>query len=459
MSFFENIKRSLGFGGDSYDEDDPLYEDTTLSLESDGSSAAMTSAPIAPEPPKPAEFSRQMQEAIFTKVVEVFNASLPDFLAKSVDPDRERQNLLDALDSGVKDYIDNISRQATEYCEAQWKARQANMAAELEALKAKAGEIEKQSSEVKQRQLSADRQKRALSDRVHDLEATVAKLESEREQYELENRSLVNRIKVANVQQEDLEKAQADLQALQLEFNKLRQDPQGALSAQLAELEKQKSDAEDAKKIIAAKAAEMEIGIDSLKEQLRVANEMLDDQRKRLAEAESYSASAKTDAEAKDKEIGELKHTIAEYEEVMSRLGELDTTLTRQQDKIKSQKKAIAERDSQIEALKATITENLRLQAEREKQLQNEIQALRPPTVVAEMQVDFGAVSEENAPIISEDDLSAMEETFESGDWYTKAPPAQTPSMRPTEAEAEFGYHAPRRKNSPTNHPDQLSLF
>ncbi len=133
--------------------------------------------------------------------------------------------------------------------------------------------------------------------------------------------------------------------------------------------------------------------------------------------------------------------------------------MTRLTEKVKTQKKTIGQKDAEIDSLKSTIAENQRKSAEREKSLKSQISALRPPTVVAEMQVDFGAVSEETAPRISEDDLSAMEETFESGEWFTKTPPAETPSMRPSESEADFGYRAPRRKAPQINNPDQLSLF
>ena len=39
-----------------------------------------------------------------------------------------------------------------------------------------------------------------MADRVTDLEAQVERLEAEREQYELENKSLLNKLKVADIQ-------------------------------------------------------------------------------------------------------------------------------------------------------------------------------------------------------------------------------------------------------------------
>lgn len=470
MSFISKLKRSLGFGPDDEVEYDPIYDDTAAGVETSESETAPGTAPQEEPQVKPVDFDSDMQNLIFAKVVEVFNQAMPDFISKATDQEMQRRMLFDSLDAGVKDYLKSISAAAEAYCDAQWKARQNSMAAELDAIKLRAGEIEKQSSDIKQKQLSADRQKRALTERVHDLESQVAKLESEREQFELENRSLVNRIKVANVQQEDLEKAQADLQALSRELNDIRKNPESAFAEHEEKLNKQ--------------IAEMTDGIDSLKEQLRVSEEMREDLRKRYEEKLDSQKQSLTeeneelkkkvsklegslttienlrkDLAAKTIEVNELNGMIKDYDELNSRMSEVDQAMTRLNEKIQSQKKIIGERDAEIDSLKATIAENKRIQAERVKSLKAEIDALRPPTVVSEMQVDFGSVTEDSAPRISEDDLSAMEETFESGEWFTKTPPAATPSMRPPETDAEFGYRAPRRKSPQVTNPDQLSLF
>lgn len=470
MSFISKLKRSLGFGPDDEVEYDSIYEDTAAAVETPASET--DAAEMSQEHPqvKPVDFDADMQNLIFAKVVEVFNNAMPDFISKATDQEMQRRILFDSLDAGVKDYLKSISTAAEAYCDAQWKARQNSMAAELDAIKHRAGEIEKQSSDIKQKQLSADRQKRALTERVHDLESQLAKLESEREQFELENRSLVNRIKVANVQQEDLEKAQADIHALTLELNAIRNNPESAFAEREEKLNKQ--------------IAEMTDGIDSLKEQLRVSEEMREDLKKRYEEKLDSQKQAlsveneelkkkisklevslttidnlRKDLAAKTVEVNDLNEMIKDYDELNSRMGEVDKAMTRLNDKILSQKKIIGQRDAEIDTLKATIAENKRIQAERVKSLKAEIDALRPPTVVAEMQVDFGSVTEDSAPRISEDDLSAMEETFESGEWFTKTPPPPTPSMRPPEADAEFGYRAPRRKSPQITNPDQLSLF
>ena len=425
MSIFSKFKRALGFGPDDDEADEQLFADTAAADEN------AEDAPPPPAAPAPVEFDAAMQDAIFSHVVDVFNASLPDFLAKTTDRDAQLKYLRQSLDSGVKEYLDSLSKASELYCEAQWKARQSSMASELETIRVRADEIEKQSSDIKQKQLSADRQKRALTERVHDLESQLARLESEREQFELENRSLVNRLKVANVQQEDLEKLQTELQHLRLENQQMRENPGDVAARQIEALNTQ--------------IAEMTDGIESLKEQIRVSKDMNDDMRSRLSERE--------------KEISELNELLKQFADVERQLSEVEAVIAAKDDKIKSQKKLLDSRSAEVGQLKQTIAENLRLQAEREQKLQAEIASMRPPTVVSEMTVEFGEAAEDSVPKISEDDLNAIEQTFESDDWFTKTPPPETPSMRPPEYDSDFGYQAPRRKSHSPEHPDQLSLF
>ena len=65
-------------------------------------------------------------------------------------------------------------------------------------------------------------------------------------------------------------------------------------------------------------------------------------------------------------------------------------------------------------------------------------------------------IDEEPTPQISEEELTAIEQSFENGEWFTKSQPVETPPVRPDDS--DFGYQEPKRKK---NHPDpnQLSLF
>lgn len=453
MSIFSAIKRGLGFSDGEDDEDDGLYADTTPGETE--APAAVHQQPVTGSELKPVEFDPDMRKRIFDKVVEVFNASLPDFLRRSVDTKAQSEYLYQSLDTGIKDYISSLAAASQAYCEQQWEQRQASLTADLEAVRTRAADIEKQSADVKQKQLSADRQKRALADRVHDLESQLGKLEAEREQYELENRSLVNRLKVANVQQEDLENLRAETDRLKLEIARLRENP-----------------GEDSRQEIEALKTQIEAmseGIDSLKEQQRVSDGMLADMRQRLAVSAAEIETRDTRVSALQDELDSTRRKLEEanamlndFNELSQKMEEVDQAMSRRDDKIKSQKKLLASRDAEIESLRRTISENLRLQAEREKAMRDELNAAKSETPRRSVMIDMTgepAPGDEIPPKISDNDLTDIEQTFESEEWFTKTPPARTPSMRPPEDDSDFGYRPPKRKTPPPHNSDQLSLF
>lgn len=465
MSFFSSLKRGLGFGGDDDDDDD----DRLLADDSDTAAAEPDTAPSDAD--RPLEVSADARARIFESVVKVFDAALPDFLARSVDQAAQREYLLGALDKDLRAYLDSLSEAADARCRREWESRQAALTAELDSVRAKSAELERQSADTRQKQLSADRQKRALSDRVHDLESVVGKLEAEREQYELENRSLVNRLKVAGVREDDADAARAEIDRLKAEVERLRNLPEAA--ADPAETE-----------ALRRQVAEMTDGIEALKEQQRVSSEMLDDERRRLAEAtaglatatESLSAATEELAAVRDEADG-LRRRVADtdarlaeateagaatateledcrrrleeanalldgFNELQHKMEEVDRALRSRDTKIKRLKQQLAERDSELETLRSHMT------------------ADTPAAYAADDATAVDPAPEESpAPRISESELSAMEQTFESEEWFTKTPPAETPSMRPSEDDSDFGYRPPRKRATPPVHPDQLSLF
>lgn len=411
MNLFDRFKLALGFGPD-VDPSDPLFADTHLPEVNDIQSPAGIKADSEREV-RPVEFEPAMQDAIFEKIVEVFNQSLPEFIGKSIDRDAQIKYLRDSLDEGIKKYLESLNVAAKEYCEQQWKARQNDMAAELEAIKERAEDVEKRSNDIQQKQLSADRQKRALTERVHDLESQLARLESEREQYELENRSLVSRLKVASVYQEDGEKMKAEIQSLKAEITKFKEDPEAV--------------GREREEALNAQIAEMEQGIEALKEQIRIADDIRDNLRGEIKQKDR-------DIESRDKEIAELNELISEFDAATARMEKAEKQMIDMRNTIESQKAEIKTRDEEIESLKDTISENITRQAEREKMLRDEIEELQNSRL-PEMEIGFDdellekshgnaeapATAEQPSddeedymPMISDEDLTEMSASFDA---------------------------------------------
>lgn len=418
---FNALKRLFGFGSDTDTDQDQLLAD-----DADAPAASDFKDKPADKPADPPAFDHDIAERIFGSVIQIFNNSLPKFVADSVDPKVQAELIRKALDQDIQKYLDSLSETARQYCDQQWKQTRKQLEDEIAAAKAKSAEVQRKSDEFQQRQLSAERQRRALSDRVHDLEAQLTKLEADREQLDLEKRSLVNRLRVASVQGGADMPAEAATEPV--EVQKLHQT-----------------------------IAEMQSGIDSLKEQNRVANEMLEDQRKRLAEAKKELDEARQQLAAKEKELAEANEAISQFNEVVPQMQKVDEILSAKEEKIKQLRKTISARDNEITALRKTISDNIRAQAIREKELQSQIDKLqgaapKPATLMTISE----PIDEEPTPQISEEELSAIEQSFESGEWFTNSKPVDTPTPRPDDS--DFGYQEPKRKKNQPD-PNQLSLF
>lgn len=418
---FNALKRLFGFGSDTDTDQDQLLAD-----DADAPAASDSKDKPADKPADPPAFDHDIAERIFGSVIQIFNDSLPKFVADSVDPKVQAELIRKALDQDIQKYLDSLSETARQYCDQQWKQTRKQLEDEIAAAKAKSAEVQRKSDEFQQRQLSAERQRRALSDRVHDLEAQLTKLEADREQLDLEKRSLVNRLRVASVQ------GGADMPA--------------EAAAEPVEVQK-----------LHQTIAEMQSGIDSLKEQNRVANEMLEDQRKRLAEAKKELDEARTLLAAKEKDLADANEAISQFNEVVPQMQKVDEILSAKEEKIKQLRKTISARDNEITALRKTISDNIRAQAKREKELQNQIDNLQgaAPKPATLMTIDE-PIDEEPTPQISEEELSAIEQSFENGEWFTNSKPVETPPIRPDDS--DFGYQEPKRKKNQPD-PNQLSLF
>ena len=271
MPFFDKIRQALGFSDGEDDIDDAIIRDDTPSgmyrhirpnaaTAQDTSRAEDTKPAAATEQTSPATAADEADRAaaIFDRVLEVFNQSLPDFLKQSVDPEAQRKYLYKSLDDGLKAYIANLKDQAAREAEARWRKDNDALQTSVKNLEQRAREIEDKRTEISQKQMSSDRQRRALSERVHDLESTVARLEAEKEQFELERQSMVNKLKVAAVyEKENTELHEQIEQMVAKRSNAVTEAAADSaviedLNAQVAEAQKQadeaRKQAEEAKK-------------------------------------------------------------------------------------------------------------------------------------------------------------------------------------------------------------------
>lgn len=295
MSFFDKFKRAMGFPSMDEEEIEEGIDATVTPLRERQQRAGepevapeVAPTPVAPAPTVAEEAAaraeampRPQPEVIFSRVVEIFNEALPGFLQKSVDPEKQRQLLYSSLDASIRNYFEELERMVERRHEARFQADRLRLQEQIDALRLKAQKEEEVNSDAKTRQLSAERQKRALSERVHDLEKRISEIEAENEQYILENKTMANKIRLLGMTDADAEELRKDTLA---KTEELRQK-QEEVAAIIADAEKKQAEAES---IIGEAVKEKEqLALQLEEAQSRIA--ALDDENRRMSEAMEQS--------------------------------------------------------------------------------------------------------------------------------------------------------------------------
>lgn len=464
MSFFESFKRVFGFGPDSDEYSD---SDDSTGAEAVATDTCALSAESVDETPAPA-IDADMRAAIFEGVVKIFNSALPDFLQRGVDPQAQQKALAESLDAGLTQYLDGLVARAEQHAESRLQASVEASRREAERLKTEMQQLEHQRSNIQEQQLSADRRRRALSERVTDLESRLAAADAEREQLQLENRSMMNKLKVADVQPgvvDDLTRQVEELTARlaeggdsgdaariaaerSAEIEKARAEAKGAMAlaeAAKAESAEAKAQVEAAKaEAEAARTAEAEAretaarlgeecdtmrqAIENLKEQDRMGQAMYNDMQ------EKYSAE-RTAREGAEHELSEARELLKAVDDMKEQFGQIEAV--------------IRKRDERIEKLKAT-----------NRRLRDDITALKEQmTAMAGPNLFSGG--EESATLPDAEtvrEMQSYEDDFQCPDWFAREPDEEH-SRAPRPDNDDFGYTEPPRKPRKPDSDAQMLLF
>jgi DNA repair exonuclease SbcCD ATPase subunit len=299
--------------------------------------------------------------AIFEHVVETFNKSLPDFLKQSVNQEAEKKYLYDTLSADLKQYLTSIAERTQKQCQDSWLADKERLQENVRELEAKAKSVEEQREELTQKQLSADRQRRALSDRVVDLEKQVMTYEAEREQFQLENKSLVNKLKVAGVAEKDIEAMRDEITRLQAELNDARRQNL------TQNMEAAVPGTDNSEKIAAlqAKVTELEKSLAEANDKEQKANQELEAMKAKVDDAETLS-----------KELSEIESQIEQFEQVKAKKDARINDLTQE----------LAQANETVALLKETVAKYGEDKSDIEKKLNGEIAVLKQQLADTEAQ-------------------------------------------------------------------------
>lgn len=399
---FKSIKKAFGFvDDDELIADDPEAEAPSLP---DSVSEANESTPQQPN---------INADRIFSHVVEVFNASLPGFLKAGANAEAQRRYLYDTLSADIKAHLDSLEAQAREACESRWRNDRDSLNQKVRQIEARSKELEEKKIELSQKQLSADRQKRALSDRVHDLEKQLSKLAADREQYDLENKSLINKLKVAGVFEKENEELRDELNRLQAENLHLRngQAVQGGGTADSEEAAKATARAEEAE----AKVKEAETKLAEAEKRAQEAETKAKDAEKRIAEAENKAAKAEERVAAAEKETLE---TAVRLEELEKHNGSDADKLREQLNQAVSDKKNIGEQNkklsSQLESLRKGQSEAVSTIENLKKELDAQQKTIETLRAEAKNRPDDEEIKVLRLKVAEAEDVKSQIEAIES---------------------------------------------
>lgn len=537
MNFFNGLKKAFGFGEDDLDEEVEGIDarvtpyrrrdeaersqedavgasaDASVSLSDAARDAAQ---PHAAEPSALEAPAAVSPDVIFEAVVKIFNEALPQFLGESVDEKRQREYLYRALDGSMKSYLEQVAADARRHCGEQFEGERRSLHQEIETLREKARQEENGLEELKKQQLSAERQKRALSEKVHELEKLTATLQAENEQYMLENKSLLNKIRLTSVTASVAEGANDETEALAAkieELNALVASQKAQNETLQAELEAQKAAAE------AATAEAVKAETDALKEAAEKADReakenmmALDSNRRKLTAVTEQLQTATAEVEHLREQLEEANENLRIVEDLNEKMKKLEETHLRYEaekrtlrDQLLAQKEELAKRDEekrtydeviamkdnrirtledQAGSLRKTIENNLYEHARTEGVLREEIERLNNRRYQLKEEKQEASAAEPSpadtpapadAPMVAPAEdaakeakpksrrgrkpkmkISAIDESITDTDWLVASPPAKKKGE--AEDAPEFGYHEPEHRPTP-EHPAQMSLW
>lgn len=479
MSFISSIKKAFGFGAD-----DEVFEDTPdeVSVSSGGSAdstddvpaVAAAAAEVSCEAPARPEVDPAMKARIFSSAVAVFNEALPDFLRQSVDPEAQSRRLAQALDEGVSSYLDSLMSEAQKYAEARLKSAADQSRSESERLRREMERLEQQRTSLSQQKLSADRRYRAIADRVADLEKQLEAAEADREQLDLEKRSLLNKLKVADMQPGMAEEMAAEIERLKA---RLEAENEGRTAAGMsdetaeelrAEVEKARTEAESAR----AEAEKVNAEAERVRAEAENARTEAEKARNDADSAWEQANEARAAAEKAMAEAGDLR-TQQEavqgmYTDLQNRVGE-EREAREKAEKELAEARAVVDSVNELQEQMSQVEEIIRKRDQRiarlkaaNRQLHEQIEALRKDGA-GDLPHDDGLFGLPSDPVAKDEKFSveamnALEEDFECPDWFVSEPaPGETSPL--LTSDAEFGYQEPPRKPRKPENDAQLSLF
>ena len=454
------LRRAFGFSPDSEEEEEDY--DPTVPTYAAGehrasrppheqhatAPAEIKSAPVPNIAAEKTSGSESLPSDLFDAVIAVFNEAQPDFVKKCLDTEAQRKYLIDSIDSRLREQAESAAKTSAD----QWKEEKTRLESRIAELEGDDNAIAVLRKENRRLQLSVDRQKRALLDRINDLESQVARQDEEKERFYSHRKPSPSdeELSQAKARIEELEAAIAsNEEALKNQVSAGDADPEtvSEQERQIAERDSRIAELTSECDKLREEAARQS----TLREQLEVKTSMSDNM---INDLRNQAAAARRELETMQEEqlqaVEQIQKEIDAFEDLKARK---DAKISELQDSNAS--------------LRRTIETNLYNQANSEMRLRKEIKDLQAQLDAAKNAVESdSAVSE---PYREDESASAdsakaaekssarrrgrprkvkIDSSLDNTDWFSGG----------KHDDPDFGYHEPPRK--PVNDNEaQLSLF
>lgn len=127
---------------------------------------------------------------IFDAIIKLFNEFQPEFIASCLNTEQQKQYIYNHIDEAVKQRLQLAMNHARAKASRETSESHSKMTADIARLRELNASLEAKKDEFQSEKLSASRQKRALNERVHDLEAQINNLKRKKNNTNLKTEAL-----------------------------------------------------------------------------------------------------------------------------------------------------------------------------------------------------------------------------------------------------------------------------
>lgn len=247
MAFFRKLRAAFGFGDDESEEElnekflpyeaqhrtpyiNPFKkeEEEERIMGSQGEEDIAVSSGAAVVKDGVDELPIEM----YNGVLSIINSTIPTFVRECLDVEAEKRAIAKALGPHIKGAIEKARKQIEENAQRKWDNERAEMSARVEQAELAGKEAAERAEQDRAKVMSADAQRKAVTERCRTLENRVAELEAEREQFDLENKSLINKVKVAQVHADDAAHYREEAEDLRKQIAELKEKSASEVNAE-----------------------------------------------------------------------------------------------------------------------------------------------------------------------------------------------------------------------------------